>query len=130
MEPGRTIRVSRDCDPGATPGTKGKKQGQELLEEGVQLLSSYQARLAAEATWGVLVVIQALDTAGKDGAIRHVMSGVNPQGVSRPQLQGPVPRGARPRLPVALRQPPAGERTDRHLQPLPLRGGARRARAP
>ncbi len=82
VEPGRTIRVSRDCDPGATPGTEGKKQGQELLEEGVQLLSSYQGRLAAQGTWGVLVVIQALDTAGKDGAIRHVMSGVNPQGVS------------------------------------------------
>ncbi len=48
----------------------------------MQLLSHYQARLAAEGTWGVLVVLQALDTAGKDGAIRHVMSGVNPQGVS------------------------------------------------
>ena len=46
------------------------------------MLSGYQGRLAAESTWGVLVVLQALDTAGKDGAIRHVISGVNPQGVS------------------------------------------------
>jgi PPK2 family polyphosphate:nucleotide phosphotransferase len=48
----------------------------------VQLLSHYQGRLAAQDTWGVLVVLQALDTAGKDGTIRHVMSGVNPQGVA------------------------------------------------
>jgi PPK2 family polyphosphate:nucleotide phosphotransferase len=91
VDPGGTIRVSRDCDPGATPGVKNKKQGQELLEEGVRLLSSYQPRLAAQGTWGVLVVIQALDTAGKDGAIRHVMSGVNPQGVSVHSFKVPSP---------------------------------------
>jgi PPK2 family polyphosphate:nucleotide phosphotransferase len=45
------------------------------------MLSEYQARLAAQDTYGVLVVLQALDAAGKDGTIRHVMSGVNPQGV-------------------------------------------------
>ena len=45
-------------------------------------LSEYQARLAAQDTWGVLLVLQAIDAAGKDGTIRHVMSGVNPQGVS------------------------------------------------
>ena len=48
----------------------------------MRLLSEYQARLAAQDTWGVLVVIQGLDSAGKDGTIRHVMSGVNPQGVA------------------------------------------------
>ncbi len=48
----------------------------------MQLLCDYQARLAAQDTWGVLVVLQALDAAGKDGTIRHVMSGVNPQGVA------------------------------------------------
>src|SRR6201996_6266991 len=53
-----------------------------LLREGVELLSTYQARLAAQDTWGGLVVLQAIDAAGKDGTIRHVMSGVNPQGVS------------------------------------------------
>ena len=91
MEPGSKISVSRDCDPGSTAGATSKKQGQELLEEGVQLLSSYQARLAAQGTWGVLVVLQALDTAGKDGAIRHVMSGVNPQGVSVHSFKVPSP---------------------------------------
>ena len=48
----------------------------------MHLLAEYQARLAAQDTWGVLVVLQAMDTAGKDGTIRHVMSGVNPQGVA------------------------------------------------
>ena len=60
---------------------KKKKEGVALLETGVELLSEYQARLAAQDKWGVLVVLQALDAAGKDGTIRHVMSGVNPQGV-------------------------------------------------
>jgi len=82
VEPGTKVHVARDCDPSSTAGVKDKQQGEELLEEGVRLLSRYQGRLAAQDTWGVLVVIQALDTAGKDGAIRHVMSGVNPQGVS------------------------------------------------
>ena len=82
VPPGKAIRVDRDRDPAATAGARNKRQGQELLEEGVQLLNDYQAKLAAEGTWGVLVVLQALDAAGKDGAIRHVMSGVNPQGVS------------------------------------------------
>src|SRR5205823_9890036 len=52
------------------------------LAQGVALLTEYQARLAAQDTWGVLVVLQAMDAAGKDGTIRHVMSGVNPQGVA------------------------------------------------
>jgi polyphosphate kinase 2 (PPK2 family) len=60
---------------------KKKREGRALLAEGVRLLSEYQARFAAQGTWGVLVVLQALDAAGKDGTIRHVMSGVNPQGV-------------------------------------------------
>src|SRR6185312_14774346 len=47
-----------------------------------RLLSEYQTRLSAQDTWGVLVILQALDAAGKDGTIRHVMSGVNPQGVA------------------------------------------------
>jgi PPK2 family polyphosphate:nucleotide phosphotransferase len=58
-----------------------KKDGEKLLRTGVEVLAEYQDRLAAQDTWGVLVVLQALDAAGKDGTIRHVMSGVNPQGV-------------------------------------------------
>jgi len=82
VTPGRTVDLVRDFDPAFKGGIRKKREGVALLEEGVQLLSEYQARLAAQGTWGVLMVLQALDTSGKDGAIRHVMSGVNPQGVA------------------------------------------------
>jgi PPK2 family polyphosphate:nucleotide phosphotransferase len=82
VEPGSKVTLSKDFDPSFKEGVKKKKEGVALLTEGVQLLSEYQARLAAQDSWGVLVVLQALDAAGKDGTIRHVMSGVNPQGVS------------------------------------------------
>ena len=82
VKPGSEVNLARDFDPAFKAGVKKKKDGVALLEEGIQLMSEYQARLAAQATWGVLVVLQALDAAGKDGTIRHVMSGVNPQGVS------------------------------------------------
>ena len=55
------------------------------------MLSEYQERLAAQDTHGVVVVLQALDAAGKDGTIRHVMSGVNPQGVSVHSYKAPSP---------------------------------------
>ncbi len=82
VEPGRRVHLPDDFDPRFKAGVRKKRDGVALLREGVELLSTYQARLAAQDTWGVLVVIQALDTAGKDGTIRHVMSGVNPQGVA------------------------------------------------
>ncbi len=81
VEPGSKVALGRDFDPSFKAGVKNKKEGVALLENGVRLLAEYQARLAAQDTWGVLVVLQALDAAGKDGTIRHVMSGVNPQGV-------------------------------------------------
>jgi PPK2 family polyphosphate:nucleotide phosphotransferase len=82
VAPGTTVKLAKDFDPAFKGGIDKKREGVALLEEGVQLLSEYQARLAAQDTWGVLVVLQALDAAGKDGTIRHVMSGVNPQGVT------------------------------------------------
>ena len=82
VKPASEVRLARDFDPAFKAGVRKKKDGVALLEEGVRLMSEYQARLAAQDTWGVLVVLQALDAAGKDGTIRHVMSGVNPQGVS------------------------------------------------
>src|SRR5215469_1160688 len=67
------------------PGYKAdyvrKKDARDMLQTGVTMLADYQARLAAEATRGVLIVLQGIDAGGKDGTIRHVMSGVNPQGV-------------------------------------------------
>ena len=81
VKPGAKVALAKDFDPAFKGGVKKKREGLALLAEGVRLLSEYQARLAAQDTWGVLVVLQALDAAGKDGTIRHVMSGVNPQGV-------------------------------------------------
>ena len=83
VEPGRKVRLARDFDPDfrfrADPVSKAELK--RLLSEGVELLAEYQMRLAAQDTYGVVVVLQAMDAAGKDGTIRHVMSGVNPQGV-------------------------------------------------
>jgi PPK2 family polyphosphate:nucleotide phosphotransferase len=79
---GRRVNLAKDFDPAFKAGVADKQQGQELLELGVELLRDYQGRLAAQDRWGVLVALQAMDTAGKDGTIKHVMSGVNPQGVS------------------------------------------------
>ena len=81
VEPGRTVELGRDFDPAYRDGMVKKTDSDELLDLGVALLSEYQEKLAAQDTYGVLVVLQALDAAGKDGTIRHVMSGVNPQGV-------------------------------------------------
>jgi PPK2 family polyphosphate:nucleotide phosphotransferase len=81
VSPGSGVNLAKDFDPAFEGGVKRKKDGVALLNEGIELLVNYQARLAAQDTYGVLVVLQALDAAGKDGTIRHVMSGLNPQGV-------------------------------------------------
>jgi PPK2 family polyphosphate:nucleotide phosphotransferase len=80
VEPGREVELARDFDP-AWKNDLDKDDGGRLLEEGIEELAELQERLAAQDTVGVLVVLQALDAAGKDGTIRHVMTGVNPQGV-------------------------------------------------
>src|ERR1700726_1150171 len=78
--PGSAVRLSRDHDPGYT-GNVTRAQAGALLAEGVEVLAEYQDRLAAQDTFGVLLVLQGLDASGKDSTIKHVMSGVNPQGV-------------------------------------------------
>ena len=80
VKPGSKVRLPGDFDPRYTGSVK-KEQATELLQQGVEWLSEFQARLAAQDTWSLLVIFQAMDAAGKDGTIRHVMSGVNPQGV-------------------------------------------------
>jgi PPK2 family polyphosphate:nucleotide phosphotransferase len=79
IEAGRRFRL-RDIDPGDTHEIEDKAQAQALLAEGVDLLAELQDMLYAQDRWAVLLVFQAMDAAGKDGAIKHVMSGVNPQG--------------------------------------------------
>ncbi|SHN45115.1 polyphosphate kinase 2 family protein [Cryptosporangium aurantiacum] len=89
VDPGSDVVLSRDFDPGYKSDLVRKRDGDELLRAGIALLADYQARLAAQNTHGVLVCLQALDAAGKDGTIRHVMSGVNPQGVHVRSFKAP-----------------------------------------
>ena len=80
VKPGSKVRLDRDFD--TAPSRKVQRdEAKRLLRAGVEMLAEYQARLAAQDSEGLLVVLQAMDAAGKDGTIRHVMSGVNPQGV-------------------------------------------------
>ena len=80
VKPGSDVVLSEQFDPAWKAGIAKKKDGVELLRTGIGLLSDYQSRLAAESRYGVLVCLQALDAGGKDGTIRHVMSGFNPAG--------------------------------------------------
>jgi PPK2 family polyphosphate:nucleotide phosphotransferase len=82
VDHGQHFRL-KDYDPADTHGLESelKPQAKELLAGGVQELSRLQDVLAAQDRWGLLLIFQAMDAAGKDGTIKHVMSGVNPQGV-------------------------------------------------
>ncbi len=80
VEPGRRVRLPQDFDPAGTR-RQTKAEAKAILTQATELLAEYQMRLAAQNTNGVVMVLQAMDAAGKDGTIRHVMSGVNPQGV-------------------------------------------------
>jgi len=82
VKPGSRVTLARDFDPGFKGPFASKAEGAALLSRGVEIVAEYQARLAAQDTYGVLVILQGIDAAGKDGTIRHVMSGVNPQGVN------------------------------------------------
>lgn len=69
-----------DIDPGDTGPFDSKRGSGALLQQGIEQLADLQDRLYAQDRWGVLMILQALDAAGKDSTIKHVMSGVNPQG--------------------------------------------------
>ena len=78
---GKGFRL-KDFDPGDTLqfSEKDKKRAKEALALGIQALAELQDKLYAQDKWAILLIFQAMDAAGKDGAIKHVMSGVNPQG--------------------------------------------------
>ena len=78
---GKGFRL-KDFDPGDTLQftDKDKDQAKEALAMGVKALAELQDKLYAQDKWALLLIFQAMDAAGKDGAIKHVMSGVNPQG--------------------------------------------------
>ena len=79
---GKKFRL-KDHDPVDTHHLplEAKPEAKRLVEEGVRMLAELQEVLYAQSTWGLLLIFQAMDAAGKDSTIRHVMSGVNPQGV-------------------------------------------------
>ena len=82
---------SADHDPSDTGGLDiDKKEAREYLDHGIERLADLQERLYAQAQWSVLAIFQAMDAAGKDGAIEHVMSGVNPQGVQVFSFKAPT----------------------------------------
>jgi PPK2 family polyphosphate:nucleotide phosphotransferase len=70
----------KDFDPAETKGVKSKKHAEKLLEKSSAMASQMQEKLYAQDRWALLLVFQGMDAAGKDSAIKHVMSGVNPQG--------------------------------------------------
>jgi PPK2 family polyphosphate:nucleotide phosphotransferase len=79
VESGKKFRLS-DHSPASTHGFEAREDTEDLLKQGVGMLSDMQQKLYAQSRWAVLLIFQAMDAAGKDGVIRHVMSGVNPQG--------------------------------------------------
>lgn len=96
LEPYRITRPGKfrlkDHDPGDTSGLDIEKdEAKAVLAEDIKSLSDQQERLYAEHHWAVLVIFQAMDAAGKDSAIKHVMSGVNPQGCSVHSFKAPTP---------------------------------------
>ncbi|MBD0327637.1 MAG: polyphosphate kinase 2 family protein [Pyrinomonadaceae bacterium] len=79
VPPGKKIRL-RDYDPNYTANFTSKDEALLKLQEDVRRLAKYQDVLYAQNTYALLIIFQAMDAAGKDGAIKHVMSGINPQG--------------------------------------------------
>jgi len=77
---GERISLSKDYDPGYTGDFSKREEAQGRLQEGIAKLAEDQEKLYAESKHALLVIFQALDAAGKDGLIKHVMSGINPQG--------------------------------------------------
>lgn len=88
---GKGFRL-KNCDPGDTGGLDVQKDhAADLLQRGVERLAQLQDMLYAQDRWSVLCIFQAMDAAGKDGVIKHVFSGVNPQGCQVHSFKAPTP---------------------------------------
>lgn len=88
---GKKFRL-KDIDPGDTGSLDkdDKDKAEALLKKGVEKLSALQEKLYAQDRWSLLLVFQAMDAAGKDGTIKHVMSGINPQGCQVESFKAPT----------------------------------------
>jgi PPK2 family polyphosphate:nucleotide phosphotransferase len=92
VDPGRKVNLKRDYDPSDSAGyEKESVDEDELLEQGIEVLAEYQEKLYAENRQSLLIIIQALDAAGKDSVLKHVMSGVNPTGIQVYSFKAPSP---------------------------------------
>src|SRR5260221_3992348 len=80
VKPGQTVSLTRDFDPDYTGDFKDKVEAEGLVLSNIELLMEQQDILYANASQSLLLIFQAIDAAGKDSTIKHVMSGVNPQG--------------------------------------------------
>ena len=89
IKPGKRFRL-KDVDPGATPGYKDKSAAESALAENVERLSRFQYRLYAEGRRALLLILQGMDAAGKDGTIRHVMGPLNPQSCKVTSFKAPT----------------------------------------
>ncbi len=81
VKPGKKINLSKDFDTDNQQKKIDKKEGELMMANGIKNLAKMQDKLYAHDEYSVLIVFQAMDAAGKDGSIKHVMSGLNPQGV-------------------------------------------------
>src|SRR5437660_6407440 len=88
---GKNFRL-KDVDPVDTGELKSadKPRAKEALQNGVEAMAELQDVLYAQDRWSLLLIFQAMDAAGKDGTIKHVMSGVNPQGCQVSSFKGPT----------------------------------------
>jgi len=85
---GKQFRL-KDWNPGDTRGFKSREKAQEALTQGIARLREDQDKLYAQDRWALLLIFQAMDAAGKDSTIKHVMSGVNPQGCQVSSFKAP-----------------------------------------
>jgi PPK2 family polyphosphate:nucleotide phosphotransferase len=85
---GRKFRLA-DHDPGDTGAFESREKAADLLQRGLEALRDQQEKLYAQGTWAVLLIFQAMDAAGKDSTIKHVMSGVDPQGSQVSSFKAP-----------------------------------------
>ncbi|MFT4023391.1 MAG: polyphosphate kinase 2 family protein [Flavihumibacter sp.] len=110
VKPGKAISLAKDFHTDYDHKTMTKEEGELLLKEGIENLADMQDRLYAENRHSILIVLQAMDAAGKDSAIKHVMTGLNPQGVTVTSFKTPS------------KQELAHDYLWRHYVALPARG--------
>ncbi len=91
VEAGKGFKL-KDYDPADTAHWRSKEHAEQALQQGIERMAELQDKLYAQDHWALLLIFQAMDAAGKDGAIKHVMSGVNPQGCQVYSFKAPSER--------------------------------------